>query len=163
MIVGLVALMDALFYLLAVPVHLAVRLDGLRTGAGLSVFERRAARRRAERKLKIGSGGGKGPDPRRVLRVLSRLRIDRAELTGRVALGDAAATALMCGALNGLARASGRRVGRLRVDVRPDFAAEEVSVALSGMIRARSGQIILATVQVWIKEAIPWISTRLRT
>ena len=59
MIVGLVALMDALFYLLAVPVHLAVRLDGLRTGAGLSVFERRAARRRAERKLKIGSGGGK--------------------------------------------------------------------------------------------------------
>ena len=163
MIVGLVALMEALFYLLAVPVHLAVRLDGLRTGAGLSIFERRAARRRADRKLKTASGGDIGPNPRRALQVLSRLRIDRAELTGRVALGDAAATALMCGALNGLARASGRRAGRLRVDVRPDFASEEVSVALSGMIRARTGQIILATLQVWIKEAIPWISTRLRT
>ena len=44
LIVNIVAALEALFYLCAIPVHLAVRVDGLRVGAGLSAFGRRAAR-----------------------------------------------------------------------------------------------------------------------
>lgn len=164
MIVNLVAALEAFFYLCAIPVHLAVRVEGLRVGAGLSAFERRVAGRRAARDLtREEKGGGKKRDYRRILRVLSRLQIDRAELTGRVALGDAAATALLCGGLNGLGRALGTRARRSRVDVRPDFGAGASALELSGMIRARSGKIILATLQVWTEEAFPWIITRSKT
>ena len=107
--------------------------------------------------------GKAGPDLRRSWRVLRRLDIDRLELTGRASLGDAAATALLCGGINGLARALRGRVKRMKVDVRPDFRAEGVALELSGMLRARSGKIILATLQILIEEAFSWINTRLKT
>lgn len=164
LIVNIVAALQALFYLCAIPVHLAVRVDGLRVGAGLSAFERRYARRRADRELAAPPGqGGSSPDVRRVLRLLKRLRIERLELTGRVALGDAAATAILCGLIGGLSRALRGRVRRMRVDVRPDFASEQAALEMSGMIQARSGQIILAAIMILTEEAFPWISTRLKT
>jgi len=162
MLVNAVALLEALFYLCAVPVNLALRLRGLRLGAGLSAFEWRAARKRAALDIAKPPKRNRGPAPRRALRVLSRLRIDRARLTGRVALGDAAATALACGALTGLARALSGRAGRVEVDVRPDFGGD-VAVELDGMIRARTGQIILAAIRVLTEEAFPWTTTRLKT
>ena len=164
LIVNIVAALEALFYLCAIPVHLAVRVDGLRVGAGLAAFERRYARRRAEVELAAPPGqGGSAPDYRRILQLLKRLRIERVELTGRVALGDAAATAILCGMIGGLSRAFRGRVRRMRVDVRPDFASERVAVEMTGMIRARSGQIILAAIMILTEEAFPWISTRLKT
>lgn len=160
---NIVAALEALFYLMSIPIHLAVRLNGVRVGSGLSAFDRRGALRRAGAALEAGRRPDQGgPDAGRALKVLGRLSIDRAELTGRVALGDAAATALLCGGITGLARTLAGRVDRLRVDVRPDFGARTAAVELRGMIRARSGQIILATLQVWIEEEFPWISTRLK-
>ena len=164
LIVNIVAALQALFYLCAIPVHLAVRVDGLRVGAGLAAFERRAARRRADRELAAPAGqSGASPDVRRALRLLKRLQIERVELVGRVALGDAAATAILCGMIGGLARAFRGRVRRMRVDVRPDFASQRVVVEMSGMIQARAGQIILAAINLLTEEAFPWISTRLKT
>ena len=160
---NVVAALEALLYLCAIPVHLAVRIDGLRAGTGLSVFERRAARARAERALRAPKGQGGAPDYRHALRVLRRLRLERVELTGRVALGDAAATAMLCGGLNALVRSIRGRVRRMRVDVRPDFEAGAVRVELCGMIRARSGQIILAAIQVLTEEAFPWTDIPLKT
>lgn len=162
MLVNIIAAAEALFYLCAIPVNLALRLKGLKLGAGLSAFEWRTARQRAEQDIASPEEQGKRPDLRRILRVLGRMPIDRVRLTGRVALGDAAATALVCGGLNGLARAFSGRVRRMEADVRPDFGGE-VDVELFGMIRARSGQIILAAIRVFLKEAFPWISTRLKT
>lgn len=164
LIVNIVGALQALFYLCAIPVHLAVRVDGLRVGAGLAAFERRAARRRADRELAAPQGqGGSSPDYRRVARLLARVQIERVELTGRVALGDAAATAILCGTIGGLSRALRGRVRRMRVDVRPDFASQRVAVEMSGMIQARAGQIILAAINLMTEEAFPWISTRLKT
>ena len=51
----------------------------------------------------------------------------------------------------------------MRVDVRPDFASEQAAIEMSGMIQARSGQIILAAIMILTEEAFPWISTRLKT
>lgn len=158
--VYLIAAAEALFYLCAVPVNLAVRVDGLRSGAGLSAFEGRVAVRRARQAL-IGKNGKEGPEPRRVLRVLRRVRLERATVAGRAALGDAAATALFCGGLRALLGAL--PVKRLRVDLRPDFSADRFALELSGMFRARSGQIILATLIVLTEEAFSWTSTRLKT
>lgn len=163
LIVNVVAALEALFYLCAIPVHLAVRLDGLRVAAGLSAFAGNAARRRAADGLSGGKKPGNAPDLRQVLRVLRRLDIERLELTGRASLGDAAATALLCGLIVGLARALGGRIDHVKADVRPDFRAQAVAVELQGMIRARSGKIILATLQIWTEEAFSWITTRLKT
>ena len=163
MLVNVIALLEALFYLCAIPVNLAVRLKDFRAGAGLSAFEWRVARRRAERDIaENAKGQKKGPGYWRALKLLGRLRIDRARLSGRVALGDAAATALACGGLIGLARAFSGRVGCMEVDVRPDFGGG-VAVELDGMIRARSGQIILAAIRVIIEEAFPWTTIRSKT
>lgn len=163
LIVNIVALAEALFYLCAVPVHLAVRLEGLRAGAGLAVFEGRSAFRRARRDAASKpEGRSKAPDLRRALRVLARMELESVRLTGRVALGDAAATALACGGLNGLARSFRGRTRRMRVDVRPDFGSD-IALELDGMIRARSGQIILAALRVWIEEVFPWTTIRLKT
>lgn len=162
-LVNVVAALEALFYLCAIPVNLAVRLEGLRAGAGLSAFEWRAARLRAARDMLRGPGKGrKGPAFRRALQLLGRLRMDRVRLTGRLSLGDAAATALACGAINGLALALSGRVGRVESDVRPDFGSG-IFLRLDGMIRARAGQIILAAIRVSIEEAFPWITTPLKT
>ncbi len=153
--VYLVALLEALFYLSRVPVNLALAFDldmGLKLGAGVSAFERRYARRRALKRLSSPDAGGDGPDARTVWRVLRRMRFERVELTGRVALGDAGLTALLCGALNGLACAAAGHADRVRSRVAPDFS-NAFRLELRGMLRARTGQIIIAIIQIG-KEAL---------
>ena len=157
MLIETIAAAQALFYLCAIPVHAAVRLDGgeagpdgelLSVGAGVSAFDRNAARLRARRKLerpKRKRGGG--PDARDATRVLRRLRLTRASLRGTVGLGDAAASALAAGALNGVFCALAGTLGRADADVRPDFASDRPRVALEGMASALSGQIMLALIR----------------
>ena len=145
----IVALAEALFYLLCVPVNLALVLEdgaGLKVGAGVSAFAGWRARRRALSDLSGENGHKKsGPEPGRVWAVLRRVRFERLEIYGSVGLGDAAATALLCGALNGMACGLRGRAGRFRADVRPDFS-NDFRVALSGMLTARTGQIIRAII-----------------
>ena len=157
MIVYIVAAAQALAYLLSIPVNVALRLDGLRTGSGVSAFDPGAAVRRAIAAL--SGDQGKGPAFRRVWPVLRRVRFDRIELTGLVSLGDAAATALMCGALNGLGRSLRGRAQRLCIRVQPDFS-DELRLELRGMVSARSGQIMLAAIRAMKGRFHPWTSIR---
>lgn len=159
MIVYIVAAAQALVYLLSIPVNVALRLDGLKSGSGVAAFDRGAAAHRAMAALSGGQGGG--PAFRRVWPVLRRVRFDRIELTGRVSLGDAAATALLCGALNGLGRSLRGRASRMRIAVQPDFS-DELHLELRGMASARSGQIMLAAFQAMKGRFHPWTSIRSR-
>lgn len=150
MLVYIVAGLQALAYLCAIPVCAAFWLTtegGLRFGVGLAAFEGRAALRRAERgrapRPKKRRGGEKG-GAARALRVLRRLRGVAFSLRGHLDLGDAAATALACGTLNALALALGTRARRVHVDIVPAFDGGAIRVELRGMIRLRSGQIIIA-------------------
>lgn len=153
MLVYLVAALEAFFYLCAVPVGLVVRIEGVRARVGVSLFDAVPVRR--------GSASGGGPGARRGWAVLRRLRFDDVELTGSVALGDAAATAVACGGLNALGRSLRGRTRRMRVAVKPDFS-DRVHVELCGMLRARTGQIILA-VLITVKGRIRlWKSIRSR-
>lgn len=162
MLVYLIAIVEVLFYMLSVPVNLAVRVQGLRAGTGVAAFDGHAARRRAGRALRAeGESGGRKPGFRAVWLVLRRVRFDRVELVGRVSLGDAAGTALLCGGLNGLGRSLAGRAERLRVDVRPVFS-DELCLEFRGMLRARTGQIMLAVLREMKGRINPWTSIRSR-
>ena len=146
-----IALAQALIYLCAVPVNLALVFDsraGLKFGAGLSAFDPAAARGKAFRRL--GRRGIKGRGRKRRVpvrfawRFLRRLRLDRLSLRGTLALSDAASTALLSGGANALVYALGARARRVEAAVRPDYSASGERVALRGMASARSGQIMLA-------------------
>ena len=76
-------------------------------------------------------------------------------------MGDAAATALLCGGIDALLRTL--PVKRMRVDLRPDYTSDQIAIELDGMLRARSGQIIRATLEVVTEEAFSWTGIRLRT
>ena len=145
MIPYIVAIVEGLFYLMCVPVHLALVFEGgagLKVGAGVSAFAGQRARRRAASDL---SGGSKksGPEPGRVWSVLRRMRFERMEIYGTLGLGDAASTALLCGAVNGAFGSLRGRAAHFRADVRPDFSSP-LRVELRGMLTARTGQIIRA-------------------
>ena len=149
MAVYLVAMAEALFYLFSVPGNLALAFDSdrsLKVSPGVSAFVRRRARRRAEAGLERPSGEKGARKARNVWRVVRRLRFERVELSGSVATGDAAATALLCGSLNGLACGLRGRTEALSASVRPDFS-NDFQIRLHGMLSARSGQIMMATIR----------------
>ena len=143
--VYIAAALQLLLYLLCMPVHIALRaegIDSLRLGVGIAAFDRRAARRRALRRRRRGRQ--RTPRPGRLWRAALRLRLARVSVSGSLCLGDAALTALACGALAALARGIAVRADRARIDLRPDFAGERLRFALSGMVSARAGQIMIA-------------------
>ena len=172
MIVYLAAAAQALVYLAAVPLHLAVCLrtrDGLRYGVGFSAFERRFAQRAALRRLARGARRkakpGK-PPVRPPSGMLRRLRPEGILLRGRLCLGDAAATALACGALRSLEAGLRGAATVVRLRVAPDFS-DTPAAELQGMIRIRAGQIIYAAARGGIDDAkgriAQWKNTRLKT
>lgn len=132
----LTALAEALIYLAAIPVNGAFVLstaNGLRFGVGVSAFAPRGAVRRA-RRYRAGGKGGPGLS----WDVIRRLRGARIRVAGRLGLGDAGATALVCGTLRAL------EAGRVVVDVAPVFDGDGLCLELQGMIRLRFGQIMWA-------------------
>lgn len=149
MLVYLIAAVEALGYLSAVPVCVAFWLeggDGLHAGVGAGTFDARAALRRAirqagrKRKKRRGARIGFG----RGLRLFSKIKLERFVLRGRLGLGDAAATAVACGGLNALGASLRGRVEAVSVDVAPAFDADAPRVEIRGMVRARAGQIMIA-------------------
>ena len=150
MLVYLIAALEAAFYLMAVPLNAALRFEsrgGPHWGLGLSAFAPGRAARQAGRRLRLLKSRKRRGLSREKLRLvtgfLRALKPEEARLTGRVSLGDAAATALFCGGLNALGQGLRGPAPAVRVNVRPDFSGA-ARVELQGMIRVRAGQIILA-------------------
>ena len=149
MLIPVIAILDALIYLAEVPICLAFCIGGAlppRFGAGVCAFDEGAALRRAQRDM---ARTAPHKPPRRgelslLWRTLKTLRPDRFMLRGVVGLGDAAATALACGALRALAAALGVKAREAEIDLAPEFASDAPRVAVQGMLRARAGQIIVA-------------------
>lgn len=154
----IVAVLETLVYLLAVPLYGAFSLcaEGeVRWGVGVSAFGLRGALRRA-RRYRAGGKGGPGLS----WDAVRRLRGARARVRGRLGLGDAAATALACGALRALG------AGRVEVDVTPVFDGDGLCLELQGMIRLRSGQIMRAMAMSQLdnirRRIARWTDTRLK-
>jgi len=155
MALPMVAAAVTLFYLSAIPIHVAVRL---RIGAnrffgiGVSAFEPRFALRHSQSPL---NPGGKTPgflknlswpDALRAARyAASHLRIDRIHLEGTFGSDDAALTALVCGGAMSIGNALRCATGReIFFRLRPDFSGGSLRVELAGMISVRVGHIMLA-------------------
>ncbi len=156
MLIYLVALAQTLVYLAAIPVCAAFCVssrEGLRAGAGAAAFRSRGAFARARRAMarKKRRRGKPVVGFKRALNLLKRLRLARFTLRGSLALGDAAATAVACGALEALAASLRGRTDALEIRVTPDFSGD-LRLEIQGMIRARTGQIILAAARSGIDE-----------
>ena len=142
MLIYLVALAQSLVYLAAVPVCGAFCVSsrgGLHAGSGTAVFRGRNALRRARRAMARRAKKRKTsvPDLKRVFNLIKRLKLAKIALRGTLALGDAAATALACGALTSLAAS---------------LRGKAEALEIQGMIRARAGQIMLAAARSGIDE-----------
>ena len=167
MLIYLIAAIEALAYLTSVPVSVAFCLDSRKgLGIGAGAFRSGAALRRAKRHM---SAQPKPPKGRkggfaRAVRLLKRLRLRSLSLRGEVTLGDAAATALACGALRALSPSIGIRAARVTVDISPRFDGKGPAVAIAGMIEARAGQIILAAARSGMDylsgRIAPWTDIR---
>jgi hypothetical protein len=158
----LTALIEALIYLASIPLCGAFALStegGLRFGVGVSAFDLRRALRHARRCRPVRSRRGKN-GANQAWQILRRLKGARMGLQGRLGLGDAAATALVCGALRSLSGA------RVTVDVTPVFSGDGLYLELQGMIRLKTGQIIRAIAINQIenirRRIARWTDTRLK-
>ena len=150
MLIYLIAALEAAFYLMAVPLNAALRFEsqgGPRLGMGLSAFASGRAARQARQRLRRLRPRKRRALPKGSLRLAARffreLKPEEVRLTGRVSLGDAAATALFCGGLNALGQSLRGPMPVVCVGVRPDFSGA-ARVELQGMIRVRTGHIMLA-------------------
>lgn len=169
-----------LFYLSAIPVHIALRLrigsDSF-FGFGISAFEPRFALKQS---LEARNISRRKPSIQKetladvlksALRSLkyasAHTKIERIHLTGHFGSGDAALTALVCGSTDAvgyaLRGASGKRV---RISLQPDFSTDTLRAELVGMISIRAGHIMLAAllgaIQYGSRRLKKWISTPLK-
>lgn len=159
MALSMVTAAVTLFYLSAIPIHIALRLHiGANSffGLGISAFEPRFALRQSLEKRRFDSRPPaflkklNGPDALksgwRAFRYASdHIKIERIRLDGSFGSHDAALTALVCGgaAAVGCALGSGFR-RRVRISLRPDFSTDSIRAELVGMISVRVGHIMLA-------------------
>ena len=161
MLVPAVAALGALFCLWHLPLCLALEVtwrDGLRFGAGFAPVDARAAMARAAEAARTGGRARGSRSGRRFLRgLVRRLRVDEIRVEGTICLGDAAATALGCGAAAALLGGLGSRADRAWVDVRPDFGVQP-GLALRGMVTVRAGHIIVAAAGSGLERLQAWDS-----
>lgn len=170
-----------LFYLSAIPIHIAIRL---RLGAdsffsfGVSAFEPRYALHQStekkRRQLRLPSFAQKlnAPDAirsglRAARYAAEHIKIERIRLNGSFGSHDAALTALVCGGAASIGCAllstSGRKIS---ISLRPDFSADCLRAELVGMISMRVGHIMLAALlgafQYGSRRLKKWTSIPLR-
>ena len=137
------ALATILFYAANVPLCVAffAKLgEEARFGIGISTFEGRLALKSAsENPMKLqGKKGMPHPSVRFLLKALWEIlrKTKPLKLYARIGTGDAALTALLCGAVSGIAPFFERS------DIAPVF--EKPYLELSGIIEIRAGNIIRA-------------------
>jgi len=139
----------ALFYLSAIPVRIAFRLrtgTAPHFGVGVSLFEARFARAGALTQFRKTSSPKKLP-PKELLRSARYLlrHTDELRIDGVFGAGDAALTALVCGAVSSAGHAFTAASRRAVIfALRPDFSCERLRVDASGIVSLRAGHIILA-------------------
>ena len=170
MIVYWVALLEFIFYLCAVPLHIAVYFragQDLKAAAAFAPFEKRYAQRRAAVRLTKQNKPRKSGAPKNVrllLRMVLRLRRGRIRIYGRLSTGDAAGTSLLIGGIQAAECSLKPFIPDMRLRITPDFNASRSYAELEGMITLRSGQIILAAVSGAVKNTgrriTQWISIR---
>ena len=167
MLVPLAAAVTCAVYLATLPVKLAFALrlgPEPRLGMGLAAFEGRFAIRAARQNAKPlrlpGPKRGGTPGRRGLLRAIRVvLRGAELELSARFCLGDAALTALACGALGSLSGALAAAAGlRLSARVVPDFEATRASAEITGILTLRAGHSMGSALKSASDEALRRLS-----
>lgn len=182
MVLPVVTAVVTLFYLGAIPLHIALRLrigSEHFFGIGISAFEPRFALRMSLDKRRHG---GHTPAIFKKLNMLDALQsglralryaaehvlMERIWLDGCFGSSDAALTALVCGSASALGNALHCATGReVRFGLRPDFGDGPIRAELVGMISIRVGHIMLAALlgafQYGSRRFKRWTDIPLRT
>lgn len=148
-----------LFYLSAIPLHIAFRLrvgpDSF-FGFGISAFEPKFALHRSLKKQrckfrtppffkKMDRSDALKSAFRSLKYALEHIKIERIQLDGVFGCDDAALTALVCGGATAVGSALRYSTGReIRLSLHPDFSGGAFRTELAGMISMRVGHIMLA-------------------
>lgn len=152
----------AAFYLCMLPVKLALVLrlsppdqpsqpakPSLLLGA--AAFEPRLARRHARPFAGRRHSRASLPSPlllrsalKAAVYLLRCLRLDQLRVHGTLATGDAAQTALLCGAAEAVQAACTPLGNRVSLTLKPDFTASASNIEAAGIIGIRAGHIICA-------------------
>ena len=140
-------------YLYNLPLKLAFVWRAHRFGLGLGIFERRAALRRARKRL----GRPKPPEKRMKFtpgrlkftahagaQLLTHLKLESFSARLLIGAGDAARTALVCGAVMGLGHALRGAADGGQVDIRPAFSGSCFEGEIRGVVALRAGDVISA-------------------
>lgn len=164
----LVPLAVFLFYLAAIPVHCALKLDSRGVSVGVSIFVRQFAVQNARPIPHSQRKKHKKPPILLFLRAMrafiAHLHPSECAFTGAIGIGDAASTALVCGVLGMLDRSLHPVAPCVRIQIAPDFS--QSGVQITGILSARAGNIMLAALfgaQIYLSGRIQtWKSTRLK-
>ncbi len=154
-------------YLYNMPLKFAFIWRAHRFGFGFGIFERRAALRRAEKRLgkstspkkrmklipgrKHAAQAGAKFTPGRLkfaaqalARLLSRLKVESFSARLLIGAGDAACTALVCGAVMSLGHALRGAADIGQVDIRPEFSGSCFEGEIRAVVALRAGDILSA-------------------
>lgn len=140
-------------YLYNLPLKFAFVWRAHRFGFGFGIFEIRAALRQAEKRLGEAYSPKKSVKltPRRLkyaaqtgTRLLARLKIESFSARLLIGAGDAARTALLCGAVMSLGHALRGAADNGNVDVRPDFSGSCFEGEIRGIVALRAGDMFSA-------------------
>lgn len=153
MVVYLVALMAALFYAANVPVRIAFTLrlgeqSHLRIGVGLFNARWITHKQIGLFEKKPSKSQSRMPMIRAGLRLIRRANLKDARISLQLGTGDAARTAMLCGAA-GTILSSLRLPGR----VTPDFNQSQLALSAGGMVYLRAGHIMLAAMHLAREQA----------
>lgn len=171
--VSTVAAAVTLFYLSAIPVHIAFRISigaDSRFSVGISLFEPHFALRHTVRpNLKARRLKNEHPldKLKSALSALKRLKPECIRLGGVFGSDSAALTALVCGGANALGCSlPGAARNRVKISIQPDFSSDRLRMELTGMISVRAGHIMTAALfgalQYGSRRLKQWTGTLLK-
>lgn len=140
-------------YMYNLPLKFAFVWRAHRFGFGVGIFEIRAALRRAEKRRDAPEPPKKRMEltPARlkfavqtIARLLAHIKIEIFDARLLIGTGDAAHTALICGAAMGLGHALRGAADHGRVDIRPEFAGSCFEGEIRAVAALRAGDMLSA-------------------
>lgn len=180
--VALAAVVVFGFYLMAIPVKLALVFEsGVGFRAGVGIFAGKFAQNAAKRPQKARKSMKKSPKKAQKSRkkpqlrdipalfagakyLLAHARLDAFSVSGQIGCADAAATAILCGVIGSAVCCARVCTGAdVRGGVQPDFFGGHTRMQAVGIVSIRAGHIILAALIAGSRRVKKWKSIRLKT
>ena len=145
----LAAALMIIIYMYNLPLTVALVWRDEGGAAGISVLDIRFALNSARKKIGKKTGAGnknkkKKPDTETAIRLFRRMRLEYFSARLAVGTGDAAQTALLCGALRALGGALAGAAEYGEADIRPDFSGKAFRGEVGAVFSLKLGKALVS-------------------